>query len=274
MRGLKPNDIRGVAARMGLWRLMGFLLLASVSSVRAENLIQKEDVWKYHDHGNPGSDSWKDVGFNDQAWDWGLGGFAYGHSDRIGTVLSSRDDQGSRLLAAYFRHAFTLSDAQYVDGITVQLRRDDGAVVYINGVEVLRSNMPEGTIAYATLAAEDILDESVYIPLARDLSNAVLQEGTNLIAVEVHQAAGSSTVDLVFDLQLDVAMRSPDAPVFLTNTISLADARATNTYAGTLAGQASDPDGDPLVFGKVDGAGWLSVFEDGKTRFNGTTGAS
>src|SRR5262249_37711490 len=90
---------------------------------------------------------------------------------------------------------------------------DDGAVVYLNGTEVYRNNMPSGTIAYNTLASTAIggADESTWY--AATLSPSLLQSGSNTIAVELHQADVTSS-DISFDFQLTGTTTSsqPTAP--------------------------------------------------------------
>jgi Lamin Tail Domain/Carbohydrate binding domain/CotH kinase protein len=90
----------------------------------------------------------------------------------------------------YFRKAFTFSG----DPTYTQLRLNsvvaDGAVVYLNGVEVYRQNMPTGLVTSATSALSDVVTPSfsglILIP------SASLVVGTNVLAVEAHQAAGSA----------------------------------------------------------------------------------
>ena len=85
--------------------------------------------------------------------------------------------------------------------LNLRLVRDDGAVVYLNGVEVVRSNMPTGTISSTTRATTSIggADESAWNASAIDPARLVA--GTNVIAVEVHQQSPSST-DVSFNLEL------------------------------------------------------------------------
>jgi hypothetical protein len=79
--------------------------------------------------------------------------------------------------------------------------RDDGAVVYLNGTEVFRTNMPTGTIAYTTLASTAIggTDESAF--QSASISPSLLVNGSNVLAVEMHQANGTSS-DISFDAEL------------------------------------------------------------------------
>ena len=55
---------------------------------------------------------------------------------------------------AYFRKAFNLTNAGAIDSVTLTTRADDGVAVYVNGVEVLRSNLMVGAehVDYADTA--------------------------------------------------------------------------------------------------------------------------
>jgi hypothetical protein len=88
----------------------------------------------------------------------------------------------------------------------MRVRRDDGVVVYINGTEVHRDNMPTGTITYQTVAPlnMDAQDELTYFP-APPIPSSVLVPGTNVIAVELHQKSGGSS-DISFDLELSASI--------------------------------------------------------------------
>jgi hypothetical protein len=81
-----------------------------------------------------------------------------------------------------------------------QLLRDDGAVVYVNGAEAFRDNMPAGAITQTTLASGVIGNENEFI--VKDVPARLFVEGNNVIAVEIHQASTSSS-DIGFDLKID-----------------------------------------------------------------------
>ena len=78
---------------------------------------------------------------------------------------------------------------------------DDGAAVYLNGQEVLRANLPEGPLLPRTLANAEVTGTLETAWRRVDLDPALLVEGRNVIAVEVHQATDSSD-DLGFGLAL------------------------------------------------------------------------
>ena len=111
------------------------------------------------------------------------------------TVIGSSDNN---YITTYFRQTFTISNPAAYASLTVRLLRDDGGIVYLNGVEVFRSNMPSGTINYLTVSSGSGDEVNYY---SNPVSPARLLPGDNVIAVEIHQkAAGSS--DNLFNLQL------------------------------------------------------------------------
>jgi len=163
-------------------------------------LVPKGSSWKYLDDGSDQGTAWKNTGFNDSSWASGNAQLGYGDGDEV-TVLSYGGNSNNKYITYYFRHNFDVTDPNETDDLSLEILRDDGAVVYINGTEVQRTNMPSGTINYLTTAsstvggsAEDAFNEYI-IP-----SNQLVA-GTNLIAVEIHQRSASSS-DISFDLKL------------------------------------------------------------------------
>ncbi len=136
----------------------------------------------------------------------------------LGTTLTATEQGSStnRTLAVYFRRHFNLTNAFEIKALTLKLMRDDGAVVYVNGQQVGRSNIDSGAttggfIGYSTLAATavDAADEITYYPVEVDPAIvSALQEGDNVIAVEVHQFNATSS-DLSFDLELTASYHPP-----------------------------------------------------------------
>ena len=99
----------------------------------------------------------------------------------------------------YFRRAFEISNPGSISNLVVRLLRDDGGIVYLNGVEVFRSNMPTGAVNYLTLASIVAEEPSLFHPSPIDAG--LLVTGRNVIAVEIHQNAAVSS-DVSFDLEL------------------------------------------------------------------------
>ncbi len=80
--------------------------------------------------------------------------------------------------------------------------RDDGEVVYLNGTEVYRTNMPTGSINYLTLASSTVVGTEEDIFHETSVDPGLLVNGTNVLAVEIHQINLTSS-DISFDLELN-----------------------------------------------------------------------
>ena len=118
----------------------------------------------------------------------------------------------ARYTTTYFRQKFTVTNALAYTNLAVRLLRDDGAVAYLNGSEIFRHNMPSGAITRATFASTAVgdADETTFFDITA--SPGALVEGTNILAVEIHQANATRS-DIRFDLEM-IARRFA-APVLL-----------------------------------------------------------
>lgn len=157
--------------------------------------------WKYLDNGSNQDTAWQELTFNDQAWSQGNAQLGYGDGDET-TVVSYGSSNTNKYVTTYFRKKFYVSNPSQYSFMRIQLLRDDGAVVYINGNEVARSNMPTGIIRDTTLASSAIsgAGESTYYPFT--FAPGFLQNDTNVIAVEIHQNARNSS-DISFNMLLE-----------------------------------------------------------------------
>jgi hypothetical protein len=161
-------------------------------------LVQTNTVWKFLDDGSDQGTGWSQSGFDDSLWSSGPAELGYGDGDEA-TVLSFGGDDLNKHITYYFRQTFTATGSGDYTNLVVNLRRDDGAVVYLNGFEVFRSNMPEGPIDFQTLAGGAIGSETAFF--STNVSPGLLLEGENLLAVEVHQVSVDSS-DISFELRL------------------------------------------------------------------------
>ncbi len=172
------------------------LALIGNQATNDPDFISREAIWKYWDQGSGISSSWKNTSFNDGSWSSGNAQLGYGDSDEA-TVISYGPSSTNKYITSYFRYTFSVLDASAFSDVDLELLRDDGAVVYLNGTEVWRSNMPSGSISFSTNASSAVSggDEDTYYTTT--IPNT-LQNGTNVIAVEVHQSSSTSS-DKSFD---------------------------------------------------------------------------
>lgn len=162
-------------------------------------LINFGSGWDYKFDGVNQGTAWVAPGFDSGSWPGGASELGIGDGDEA-TVIGSAVVPTP--VTAYFRKVFEVNDLGSITGLTMDVVRDDGFVVYINGVEVTRQNMPAGTIAYATRPVAGISDRTdETTPVSVSIPTSALQAGDNTIAVEMHQANSSSN-DLSFNLRL------------------------------------------------------------------------
>ncbi|MFD1552508.1 hypothetical protein DNU06_14480 [Putridiphycobacter roseus] len=157
-------------------------------------------AWKFNDLGvDLTATNWTGTNYDDTAWVFGNGILGYGDSPN--TTLSYGADPNNKYPTYYFRHIFNVSDASIYDSLVFNLLADDGAIVYLNGTEVYRTNLPATGVTYNTLAPNVIsgADETTYFETK--VNNTLLVNGINVVAVELHQNTLSSS-DLSFDLSL------------------------------------------------------------------------
>ncbi len=173
--------------------------------------VSRNSVWKYHDQGMDLGSDWITSHFNDQDWEIGMGSFGYGNLGEA-TLLNYGSDPNQKYITSYFRHEFMVEAPQLIDSLILRSRVDDGMVVYLNGQEILRRNMPSGPITYQTPASHPVSGAAQDIYYEVQIG-ASLKEGQNILAVEVHQHTPGSQ-DLIFDLELD-SYRHPLAPAGL-----------------------------------------------------------
>ncbi|MBY0503203.1 MAG: metallophosphoesterase [Bryobacteraceae bacterium] len=164
------------------------------------SLIPSGAVWKYNDRGTDLGTAWRAPGFSDAAWPSGAAQLGYGDGDER-SVVGYGPNANAKYITTYFRRGFTVANPAQLGQLTLRLLRDDGAAVYVNGVEVYRSNLPAGALTAATLATTAIAgaDETTFLTVA--LNPALLTAGANVVAVEIHQASATSS-DISFDLEL------------------------------------------------------------------------
>src|SRR5207249_3078938 len=181
------------------------LSISVTSAATPTTLVPFGSVWKYLDNGSDQGTAWRAPGFNDSAWASGPAQLGYSSNppeNDEATIVSYGPDPNNKFTTTYFRRAFVVSSASSVTNLTVSVLRDDGAVVYLNGTEIFRSNMPAGPVDYLTFALIAVggADETINF-YQNSVAPGLLTNGTNVLAVEIHQANLTST-DISFDLEL------------------------------------------------------------------------
>jgi len=171
------------------------------SKTTTSTLIAKQSNWNYLDNGTDQGTAWTTLNFDDSNWKTGNGVFGYSENN-ITTTIDFGGNSSEKYLTTYFRKHVTINSIKDITNMTLSLMRGDGAVIYLNGNEVFRTNMPTGTILYNTNSTganetdETVYNDFTFTPISKGFVN-----GDNIIAVEVHQSSITSS-DLSFDLGL------------------------------------------------------------------------
>ncbi len=187
-----------------LFLMLVVTLSTLVPSVPAQTVFVPEgSTWKYlddgSDQGNLGN-AWQTEPLDSLNWASGPAELGYGDGDEA-TVVGYGPDPDNRYITTYFRTSFEVPDPSLYNFLRISLLRDDGAVVYLNGDEVFRSNMPGGDIDYLTLASFAVAGSTEETIFQSIVDAGGLATGTNTLAVEIHQQSATSS-DISFDLEM------------------------------------------------------------------------
>lgn len=182
--------VRGTTAFSGV-TLEADCTAPVVPPVRVVTAFPRGSEWSYHDAGTAPDPKWKQPGA--LGWPKGRGQLGYGDGDEETTL------QG-RHLAYYFRRSVTLRDIDEISNVEFDLLYDDGAILHLNGVQAYRTaSMPSGPVNART-PTDTRVGENTRLVFSVD--PALLVEGENVIAVQVHNQSTSSS-----DISFDLAMR-------------------------------------------------------------------
>ena len=154
--------------------------------------------WRY-DTAAPPAD-WNSRTFDASAWKTGRAVLGF-NNPSVDTDIDTFSSPSSRPVTAYFTKQFPVGDASAVTKLQISAIADDGAVVYVNGQEVGRQNMPAGKVTPSTFASTAVnTSTAVTSPLSVDVPASVLVDGTNVVSVETHLNY-KTTKNVTFDLK-------------------------------------------------------------------------
>jgi hypothetical protein len=179
-------------------------------------LVDWDAVWRYNETDDL-AEGWEGSAHPvDGNWKSGPGALGWDNSAQEIPQLTELTQPNSNdpfVVTYYFEHEFTLTHSQFDNSTQLQIEHffDDGGVVYVNGQEVFRHEMPDGVPTSETLSTgrgDADPSERIGVPTAS------LVAGSNRISVEVHQGSNGSS-DVMFGLRVTLVEQPPDpsAPV-------------------------------------------------------------
>ncbi len=184
------------------WRASGTALPSA--GVATSYIEEKAGGWNYFKATSEPAAGWRNVAFDDSAWTTDVAPFGY---DDPG-IETFFNDMKASYVGVYFRKTFTISAGAVPTALRLRFNVDDGCVVWINGVEVQRTNVPNGPLAYTDHAAANGEQRAVDITIPN--ADAFLTEGTNVVAVHGLNSDLYSG-DFFFDLALETQTNAPSS---------------------------------------------------------------
>lgn len=174
----------------------------AVASIRLD-LVTAGSAWHYLVSASAPPAAWQSVAFDDSTWPSGAAPLGWGDPS-IATNVDVPPGQ-QRPISTYYRRSFTVEDPSRLRALTLTTRADDGVVVYLNGHEVARKNLPAGQVGPSTYAtAAPKTSAAAAAPLTVSVDPADLVTGSNVISVEVHanyRTTPNVSMDLVLSAQ-------------------------------------------------------------------------
>ncbi|ARS42621.1 hypothetical protein CA265_24340 [Sphingobacteriaceae bacterium GW460-11-11-14-LB5] len=181
-----------------------------LKNIPESNILPYGSAWKYLDNGTDQAAAWRSNSFDDTSWTTNTAAFGYSASN-LTTTVSYGGNSSAKYITTYFRKKINVSDINNYAKFNASIKRDDGAIVYVNGTEVYRNNIAAGTVNYTTLAS---LGDDGASPQSFTIPASAFVTGDNYIAVEVHQQSASSS-DIFFDMEIKGEYKPSGIPPLL-----------------------------------------------------------
>jgi hypothetical protein len=228
------------------------------SSEGAFVVAPSNTVWKYRDNGLAPEAGWNGTNFNDAAWASGEAMLGYGFA-KVKTAVGYGGVSTNKYPATYFRQTFvsTVATNDLRGSGVLRLWADDGAIIYLNGAEILRVRMPTGAVSEKTWAAALASGNGAWETY--DVPVTALRPGTNVLAAEVHQVnATSSDIALWAELAVRLSQLHANFKISAGNeTVTLSAPDGTLSDAApalsvprdaSFGRRAGEPDGPWVMF--------------------------
>jgi hypothetical protein len=156
--------------------------------------------WRYYDQGLDLGTNWALPQYDDSSWAQGQGRLGYG-APGITTPVGYGPDPTNRYITTYFRQSFEVPANVHYTNLNLRLNRADGAVVWLNGQELFRVNLPPGPVSFITRATLSVTGDALNTYYPSNRANPFLPAGTNVLAIEIHKSS-PTLANLSFDLEL------------------------------------------------------------------------
>jgi hypothetical protein len=195
--------------------IVGCLLVAGFFPLTAAELVPNGTPWRYLKGFNEASNPnylWRGVAFNDSAWSIGVTPLYYGENLN-GTDLA---DMRGAYTSVFMRKTFNVTNPFAEGNLELITRSDDGCIVWINGVEVFRYNMPDGDVPAIGASLPALSEPIPYVTtLLTNGGGQLLEPGENVLAIQAFNSSISGSSDFLMEARL-VSSGDPFPPIVAT----------------------------------------------------------
>ena len=143
---------------------------------------------------------WVTAAYDEAGWKSGPAVLGYG-DEGLDTTIGSGSGPEGVALSYYFRRSVVVAPDGKSSYLIVRIRRDDGALVFINGQEIFRSNMGPAPVTPRSMTPSIVSGEPETTYFDFPVAGGLLRPGANQLAVSLHQRDGTSS-DLHFDMEI------------------------------------------------------------------------
>ncbi|RYD76540.1 MAG: hypothetical protein EOP84_16725, partial [Verrucomicrobiaceae bacterium] len=244
----------------------------------AVTLVNYNDVWRFlpgvlepsgnlYDPALLGSGRltvpWGQLSYDDAGWGSGSGPIGAGSVNGSVPATNLASQVVNKTPSVYTRVVFAPDAAAVGEALPLQLvvQYDDGFVAYINGVEVARRRLglPNTFTPHDAVADSDNTGSPLSETISLDVPSRLLTVGNNVLAIQVHNSALSSS-----DLYIRADLRTASAR-------SLVSGVGTWKYHVGIVEPVPDPTGEEdeaTPEGPDAAADWVELHNDGPSDVN------
>jgi hypothetical protein len=191
------------------WLSLAFCCL--VHPLCAADLFPTGSSWRFlrgtNEASLPDTTQWRRLNFTDTAFATAPAPFWYGDVYPGGTQLNGMQNSYTCI---YLRKTFNVSNAAEIQALQFGAFCDDGFIMWINGVELVRYNVAAGEPTRSTGAIAAAAEPPPFntYTLSNPAPSTLLVNGANVIAIQVFNA-GIGSSDLGFDCSLSTIADEP-----------------------------------------------------------------
>jgi hypothetical protein len=210
--------------------LLCVLGLTTAVEAAQRSLVSSGSSWRYvlgTKEASVPSDAWRRIAFDDSNWSMGPTPIGYGSVAEVGRIATPlpRSNVGG-YLSVYLRHSLNVPDPALISQLRLALIVDDGAIVWINGVELGRINVTPGDLAFNATAIES--GEGRRLDVMTN-ATSLLVAGENILAVHLFNsdsdssdiAVTASLVGLIDDQAPILTIRNPPATATVRESVQI-----------------------------------------------------